>query len=400
MESLRHRGCDARYVISDNAWNIDPASADLIPMGEVPLHSLDYLHDSAEVAPPHTRRTMSELLGAMRTLPVEERLSSYVSPLSFAFAIREANESLLAFRKMFETEKPDMAMVLHGANFWGRIIAYLCDEMGIPCVAYQEGLLRNRDQTTQNKQAFAAENMARLLVWSDAARDAYARAGVDPAKLAVTGIPHLDDAYRVAANPAQRTALARACKELWGFDPDLPLVLFALPQLARYDGDPVRAVRALSEWADRTHTPLALRFHPFEHPDTLAQFERALSHNRQVKVMAKPDPVLLVLASAAVVSQHTSLALEALALDTPLVEIDLDHAGVLESFVEQGVATRVDGEALDAIREVAEGKRGADGATLEAWRERHVGPRDGRGVARVIAAIGRLIGECMTKGQT
>jgi len=108
------------------------------------------------------------------------------------------------------------------------------------------------------------------------------------------------------------------------------------------------------------------------------------------KVIEK-DTLPLIACSDVVISQHSTVAIETLALDIPLVEIDLDNCGVLESLAEQAVAIPVGGGELSKIRQVLSGELKVNTVKLQEWIAQNVGPRDVGIVDRVVAEIEKLL---------
>src|SRR3990167_1444896 len=189
VDELRKRGCTAPYFISDNAIQLDASEEFLIPACESFIHALDFLDvESTE----RTTRMTHDILGKIaKHNDRESDIRSFVSPFWLAYSVREACEFLCATEKALDSIKPDLIMVLHTNNYWGRILAYLGYRRNVPVVAYQEGHLRARDEKTLKKQGSAADDCTRIMCWSESARQAYIEAGIPESKLAVTGIPHL-----------------------------------------------------------------------------------------------------------------------------------------------------------------------------------------------------------------
>ena len=281
-------------------------------------------------------------------------------------------------------------MILHSLNFWTRTLAYLAYRRGISVVGYQEGKLRHRDEKTLKKQGQAADDCTKLFVWSESSRQAYLEAGIPDSKLAVTGIPHLAEWFGYMANPQNWELGKKLHKESLGFDPNRWLVSFFPPLLSRYDGNPKTALGALADWSANENVQLAIRLHPFEAEENVERLKFGLKDHPYTKVIEK-DTLPLIACSDAVVSQHSTVAIETLALDVPLIEIDLDHIGVLESLAEQGVAIPVGGGELSKIKQVLSGELRAEPAKLAEWTSTNIGPRDSGIVDRVVEEIERLM---------
>ena len=306
------------------------------------------------------------------------------------YSVREACEFLCATEKALDSIKPDAVIVLHQQNFWTRTLGYLADRRGIPVVSFQEGKLRRRDQQTLNKQATAADDCSKLLCWSESARQEYLEAGIPDSKLAVTGIPHLAEWFGYMAEPKNWQLGKKIQKQSLGFDPERWLVSFFPPLLSRYDGNPKTALGALADWSANNFTQLAIRLHPFEYEENVEKLKFGIKDHPYAKVIEK-DTLPLIACSDVVISQHSTVAVETLALDVPLIEIDLDNVGVLESLAEQEVAIPMGGGELSKIKQVLNGELKVNPVKLQEWITQNVGPRDVRIVDRVVNEIERLL---------
>ena len=388
VDELRKQGCIAPYYISDNCIQLDPPEEYLVPVGEQFVHALDFLDtESTE----RTTRMTHDILGRIAKHNERETdIRSFVSPHWLSYSVREACEFICATEKALDSIKPDMIMVLHTNNFWGRMLAYLGYRRNTPVVAYQEGHLRHRDEKTLKKQGSAADDCTKIMCWSESARQAYIEAGIPESKLAVTGIPHLEQWFGYMANQQTWEMGKKLQKESLGFDPERWLVSFCPPLLSRYDGNPKTALGALADWSANNFIQLAIRLHPFEHEENVEKLKFGLSGHPYAKVI-ESDTLALIACSNVVVSQHSTVAVETLALGVPLVELDLDSVGVLESLAEQGVAIPIGGGELDKLKQVLSGELRANPARLDEWIQSNIGPRDTRIVDRVVAEIERLL---------
>lgn len=371
MQALGRAGANAVYLTADNYLNIDPNTVHLIQSGKSFIHCLDYLPSGSSG---NVLSWASQILSGVSG-EWKSDVRSYVDPFYFSSSAYEFCETLLAFDQVLEREKPNLVMILHGANAWGGLLAYLCSLRKIPCLAFQEGMLRLLDQQTQGKQSLAAEYVSHLCVWSESAFSAYVESGVSSEKLYITGIPHLDPWLTKIDKVATRIKL--------GLPAGGRLIALCPPLVSRYEGDLGKAISQLSDWAFKNRVTLAIRFHPFDSQDHAYRVIQATVGNPYVKVV-NVETLDLIAVSDLVISQHSTVAVEALALGVPLVELDLDSVGVLESLALQGVATLVtDMKQLDTFKPVS--------ANLREWQEKNLGPLDGKSVERVVNVIAGLV---------
>jgi hypothetical protein len=157
-------------------------------------------------------------------------------------------------------------------------------------------------------------------------------------------------------------------------------VTFALPQLGRFDGDVNATMSLLADWCASNLHSLAIRLHPFDSPDT-AQAIRAGIRTGLVKVITQGELPELILASDVVASQHSTAAVETLALGVPLAEIDLSNVGTLEPLSEKGVAIYIRGGELDKLLKPMEN---IIPLVLLPWKGINLGKLDGHATERIV----------------
>src|SRR3990167_460092 len=198
VDALTSKGHNAFWVTADNAIGLDPNVEHLIRDRKSFVHVYDYLdsNDTKLI----TSMTHDILSKIAKHNERETDIRSYISPFWFSYSIREACESIVAFEKFLDAEKPDCFLALHLQNFWAKSFGHLAYRRGIPVICFNEGRIRSRDQQTLNKQATAADDCQKLFCWSESAKQAYIEAGIQESKLAVTGIPHLEQWFGYMAN--------------------------------------------------------------------------------------------------------------------------------------------------------------------------------------------------------
>ena len=387
-----------KMLTADNCLNIDPSTEYLIPSEVEFIHNLDYLKDISSVTE-NTRLSLKRLFDGEVGTDVSTRLSSYVDPYMLAYSFREAEECLKSFRLILSEEAPDVVVVLHENSFWTKTLAYLCAEKDILCIAFQEGLLRHRDQETHRKQTTSAEYVRYLLVWSEESKRAYIDAGIDKEKLSVVGIPHLDSLFKIQQNKDSWEKLRLGVREGSGFGIAKPLVVFAPPILSRYEGDPVKAITEIVGWGTANYINIAICLHPLEPRENLDSVRVAIENNKHTaRVFMGSITLDLIASSDLVITQHSSIGLESLALNIPTAILDFDNVGILESLADQGVALHIDknnlsdlGNALNGLAVDVKTLHMPERSTIDEWVSKNVGPRDGMTIPRILDIIGRSL---------
>jgi hypothetical protein len=278
---LSFRGHDVVPITANNAINLDPPQMNLG----------DYIHVYGYLTPPNIR----EVSESMR------KMDTNTSLFWNKYSQRELMLSFLAFKNYLSSEDaPDAVLVLHENNFWTKPLSFLCSENNIPCFAFQEGLLRKKDQEDMLKQTYACEYSTKLFVWGDDSHQQYIDAGVPTEKILVTGAPHLALAESRKENKRKR-------------------VVYFLPLLQHYYGNPQKDITQLSEYCRKNNFEFVIRPHPFE-----KQLDIPFVTNKDY------DVIPLILSTDIALVQHSTTALECLALGTPVIEIGLGEKNFLE----------------------------------------------------------------------
>ena len=209
--------------------------------------------------------------------------------------------SYIAFSRWLESDdKPDAVLILHENNFWTKPLSFLCKQKNIPCFAFQEGLLRQLDQKTMRKQSFACEYSTKLFVWGESSKRQYIDAGVPSEKIIVAGASHL-----FTGEQRQKSEKKK--------------VVYFLPLLQHYKGNPQTDIEAISAYCHSAGLNLVIRLHPFEQN---IDVPFAFDNRENVAELIMETDVALV--------QHSTTALECLALGTPIVEVNFSGQPMIE----------------------------------------------------------------------
>lgn len=325
LRLLNERGHEVIYLCAENATNQDPASEFIRNYTVNWRHAYDYLDVRTSAA------EIDAIVNDARHFSANQQLLKYTSPFWISFSIREAATCIVAFRNMIATENPDAVICLHGANYWARMLFYLAQDAGIKTFAFQEGLLRQRDQETMGKQASSAKFVDTLFTWSESDKQAYLSAGVDESVIRPVGPSHLDYAIQVRNSPDWEQGKA-GLKRRFGY-PQGKIISFMPPLSSHYKGDLRQDIAVLQDYANQRGEHLYVRLHPFEYRlrDYLQKAMPAVRFDKGA------DSVPLLLSSDAVITQHSTIGIEALFLGIPLFEIDMANTGIEQSLEPMGV---------------------------------------------------------------
>lgn len=375
LHALKERGHEVISVIAENATNNDPASEFIRQYSDNWRHAYDYLDRETSAA------EIDAIANDARHLSTNRQLLKYISPFWISFSIREAATCIVAFRNMIAAENPDAVICLHGANYWARMLFYLAQEAGIKTFAFQEGLLRQRDQETMGKQASSAKFVDVLFTWSESDRQAYLNAGVDEGVVRPVGPSHLDYAIQVRKSPDWEKG-KDGLKRSFGY-PQGKIISFMPPLSSHYRGDLRQDIAVLQDYANQRREHLYVRLHPFEY--RLRDYlQKAMPDIRFDK---GADSVPLLLSSDAVITQHSTIGIEALFLGIPLFEIDTANMGIEQSLEATGVPViRTNG--LSLLHEYS-----GYNQELKDWIDNSFSLADGRSTERIANIVEREVGD-------
>lgn len=280
---LSFRGHEVYPITANNAINIDPPQENLGGY----VHVYNYLGAD----------DISLINDYLSTNEVDSAVPQFWKD----YSLREQLLVITAFDNWLKSDdKPDAVFVLHENNFWTKPLSFLCDQLNIPCFAFQEGLLRKKDQDDMRKQTYAAEYVKKLFVWGEDSKRQYLEAGVDEEKIVVSGPPHLTAVGQRVENERKK-------------------VVYFLPLLQHYYGNPQKDVEQLSAFCRKYDMEFVVRPHPFENELDVP----FVTDKRE-------DITSLILETDIALVQHSTTALECLALRTPVIEVGFGSKTFLE----------------------------------------------------------------------
>lgn len=292
-------------------------------------------------------------------------------------------ENFYLLRRMFEVERPDLVLVLHEMNSWGKILGYLCHEFGVPFVSLQEGLYYGDSGIYR----FNTEYSTGCLVWGESTREVLLKAGGCDDKIFVVGNTHLSEAIR----EHQKPELIRKTKKDLGVRKGGRMITLFMGGLGY--GEAFELPNSLLSWVKATpDLTLAIKWHPFNNKKTLERISERFIDFPNVCSLQQYDTYNLLAASdVCVLFGNSTTGLETLAFDKPLVEVFLN--GQVYCYSDQGVAERAPALAdVPAVVEkiFREGVAAERKARVEEYLRRNLCSRAGS-VERTVDAITRVI---------
>lgn len=327
--SLREEGVDIDFLIADNSINIDPTVKYLPEFGITSFHHVRDYVDKAADATIDWKHFNTELF-------------KYFPPFWIISAYAEAAECIVGFQGYLAREKPDAVFALHENNFWVRILFYLAQERGVTTYSLQEGIILEKEEKVLKKYSTGTDYTNVLFSWSGHDKDFYS----DPSKIVPVGPSHMGAWITLGKDEARRGDLKTAIRESVGMR-DKRLVVFAPPRLDLYAGDFVRAAHAIAKWAMARRIGVVIKLHPFQ--DSVNEIKNIMSRYTHVKVIDDSNSLPFVLAADVLITQTSTIAVEAAILGVPVVELDMDYIGLDQTINQHGGATLIEGTNIDGI---------------------------------------------------
>jgi hypothetical protein len=293
---------DVRWLITNNAINIDP------PLLYMNASGQPYIHSYTSFKPGDDKLVDSIVERTLRDMP----LLPGVAPWWQVYSVREAAELIVTYRNVISSATA--VLILHSNNFFAKPLAYLAQETGVPVFAFQEGVLRDRDQITMNKQQSASEFVDKLFVWSSTTKKQYIAAGLKNSQLVVSGPVHLDKYVNMSREEAHALSGGRQT------------VLFVPTLQEEYIGNIAQDASFLHNFATKLGFDFVFRPHPFE-------LEAGTYGDLPQKLTTYNAPENLILCrngNTIVVGQHSTIMLEAVALGAVVIEYQQNGYDILQ----------------------------------------------------------------------
>ena len=332
--ALKQNGAEIDIVVSDNSVNIDPSTEYLHMFGiDTFYHTKDYIDEDSIAA-------INNATGAGWIN--DEGVLKYFPPFWILSSYREAMECIVGFEGYLNAQKPDAVFALHENNFWVRILFYLAQKKGITTYSLQEGIILKREEEILKKYSTGTEYTDILFSWSERDKGFYS----DTARIVPVGPSHMDQWVGLSRNKEARDNFKTAFRESIGM-PGKKLVVFAPPRLDLFAGDFKKTTIALAKLTMNRGMGLIIKLHPFQNGvDTVKEMVEQYGH---VKVADDSDSLQFIMTADVLVTQTSTVAIEAAILGVPVVELDMDYIGLDQTINQHGGATLIEGDNINGI---------------------------------------------------
>ncbi|MHC4181786.1 MAG: UDP-N-acetylglucosamine 2-epimerase [Planctomycetota bacterium] len=368
---------DVQVLITDNSVNIDPATEYIHRLG---ISSFNHAHDYIAIDDIDTINAMSKELMHFAT---HEQLTRHIPPFWIASSIRDAAKDLAGFNRYLGLGEVDAVFALHEQNFFVKSLFYIARKNGIKTFSLQEGIILAREEDILKRYTTATAHTDRLFSWSEYDRAFY----TDPDKIIPVGPSHLDEWIMSRNNAQEYFAHKTQFKQGLGLDARDPVIAFMPPRLDLYKGDFGNDLSSLAEWTRDRGINLVIKLHPFQAAEVLRKInDDFIDKYVHVKLYTVADGLPCIAGADAVITQTSTVELEAIALGIPVIEIDTEYNGLEQPLWKHGAATLLEKDEFDKITDVLQGRFDID--ALNKFRNDRLRLADGMATKRIINYVG------------
>lgn len=376
INGLVSSGVDIEVITTDNSINIDPPNEYFREFNFRAFnHAKDYI--TGEDMP-----VINRMVAVPSDIYSFDKMHKSISPFWIAASLREAAENIVGFDKYLRSSQPDFVFALHEQNFFAKILFYRAHELGLPTYSLQEGIILEREEEDLGRYSSATSYTTKLFSWSEHDRQFYA----DSDKIVPVGPTHLDEAVRLKYDAGNYMNYKAGYKSNFGFNPANPMIAIVPPRLDLYVGDFLGDVNKIALWARNRSINILIRLHPFQGDEARRMLDKALLPKfAHIKTDTLSDGIPCVFASDAVITQTSTVGLEAAALGTPLMELDFSYQGLEQPLHKLGGATLLEEDKLDTIDKVIRGVFDIDAANE--FKREYLPLADGNSVGRILKEV-------------
>ena len=264
---------------------------------------------------------------------VEELVRPYLQAI-LQERLPELASLVASFMVALQGERIDVVVLANDQDLPGRLLVSVARQLGIPSLVVDHGLTCD----IQQPRGFLEVHADRMANWGEGNRQLMLRHGVAPERLVVTGAPMFEAELR-----APRMPKAALCRRL-GIDPRMQIVVYAghpddLGYTSR-DWDQAELIARLDQAVQGIpDVRLVVRPHP---SDRAMSFAHLLQERGSVAAVTREVNLYHLLANCdLLVTETSTVGLEAMLFDKPVLVVNLRGRPDLVPYVERGAALGV-----------------------------------------------------------
>ena len=251
-------------------------------------------------------------------------------------------QEYVGFKNLIKKERPDICLALHELNRWGKVFSFWAKKFNTPFITLQEGLGYN--------ESFGyighVQNSTLGLVWGERIKKKFSDYEAPVERIIPVGNTHISKEKEHQENHNIR-AVMRARHDLEKYF--VPLLLFSAHPCEKEKLFPL-----LDQVARQPGLKLIIKFHPACKTPVVESWKASIPANLKKKILFvhthENTYDLMSASDLCVLAEPSTTGIESIALEKPLVELDLDSkVPAPYSFAEQKVALKMTPEELAAV---------------------------------------------------
>ncbi len=295
--------------------------------------------------------------------------------------------NIIFLEKIIKTVSPDLICLMPHGNYLQQLVAALAKRNSIPTLAASAAWDISFPAPFLNHL-----HADKIAAHGEAVKSIYVESGLEPERIEVTGMAHFDNLFN---RDKQRDI--QVISGL-GINPDVKYIVYATQPVAESEVEAtllgiVNAVRKMDS------VQMVIKIHPREdlekYKKIAAQYEDIVIH-----VLRDIDLYALLHNCELLITRHSTVALEAMLADKPVVTINLSNQPDPHPYAEEGAAIGVfrPEDIEQAINQALHDRNTKN--RLRAAREKFIlrwaGMPDGRASQRIVELMERIIAESST----
>ncbi len=240
----------------------------------------------------------------------------------------------IGFRNLLKKEKPDLCFALHELNRWGKMFSFWSKKFNIPVITFQEGLYYGLDFGYTGH----VQNSTLNLVWGERIKKKLTDFEAPGDRIIPVGNTHLSSEIKFQGKNKIREKKRKQhhCNDTFAilllFSGEIPLIQELYPLFESVVTSPDKR--------------LFIKFHPITNHAKIKEWVSSIPDNCKTNIKTFHDEEntydLMSLSDICVLVQPSTTGLEALALDKPLVHMDVKmRQDIPYSFTEFKVAVKM-----------------------------------------------------------
>ena len=259
-------------------------------------------------------------------IPMVEILKEDIS-FGFRCSFDRIIEYIELTNRIVDYEKPDIIVVMDERSQFGKTTVRACNLKGVPTLVLQHGI-------QEDEPIYGPTYADKMSVYGEYARRILIKRGVNPDKIVITGCSQWDELVK-----GEGISREEFCRQL-GLDKDKKIILLATHIGYQRDIGRKVLIGVLNAVRQFPGTQLLIRAHPGEPISTYRSIAKEVGAG-DVVVFKKPHDFDSIRACDILITQYSTLGLEAMIAGKPVITILLSSGPNTNSYTESGAAIGV-----------------------------------------------------------